>query len=197
MPTGYTAKLHDGEQSFKDFVAHCIEAFMGEGIRSAEAVEKDFNSRLKSTEERLNEIKEELENFEKLTPSEVAAHQKQQHETDALAFKLYCQKKKEVKKRYEAMRDQVLRWQPPGPEHMKFKDWMIKQLEDSIEFDASSKYDDEFAPKLLDPAEYREKKLESMRRYVKFYQDDYDKAVANLEARLKWIRALEESLKNN
>jgi hypothetical protein len=80
---------------------------------------------------------------------------------------------------------------------MKFKDWMIKQLEDSIEYDASSKYDDEFAPKLLDPAEYREKKLESMRRYVKFYQDDYDKAVANRDARLKWIRALEESLKNN
>lgn len=44
MPTGYTSKLYDGEQSFEDFVLSCMDAFdaRGRGYDGHESIAKSF-----------------------------------------------------------------------------------------------------------------------------------------------------------
>lgn len=196
MPTGYTAALHDGEQSFKEFATKCSEAFLGEGVTSRKSIEDFFTERLKSVLELLNNAKSELAKFRDMSPQEVLEYQKAQHEKESADFREWAAKKQVIKQRYEGMRNQVLLWVPPGPEYMNFKEFMMKQLEESINFDCSTKYDDDLRPKVLDPEDFRKKKLASLEYWAKYYQDQYEEGIRARDNKLKWFDGLVKSLED-
>ena len=141
MPTGYTADIQN-DISFEDYALGCARAFgacieqrddnAGDApkLREADTYYEEklpkalaFLGYLQS----LDDVQqEEFGNEER--DKEIARIRGKLDETQALNVK------------YEQMVDKVKGWEPPTPNHVKLKDFMFKQIVDSIVFDCDTSY---------------------------------------------------------
>jgi len=96
-----------------------------------------------------------------------------------------------MRERYEAMLAQVKAWTPPTSEHQGLKDFMVEQLEESIDFDCGTDY--LTVPERLTGAAHKEQQLHSARWNVYYHTEhgEADKKRAN--ERTTWVRALRQS----
>jgi hypothetical protein len=81
----------------------------------------------------------------------------------------------------------------PTPDHVEFKQFMEKQLVDSINFDCSDSCDDE--TQRVAPAKWIADRLEELRREVARREQSAREEVERTYKRNEWIQALRDSLK--
>ena len=196
MPTGYTSGVMDGTVTdFTEFALQCSRAFgacitLREEPLSSEIpefkVSDHHKERLKETEEELSKFYEMSEDKKlKLYKSEQAEKVKSAEKTRA--------EKMETRKRYEAMLLKAKDFVPPSSDHEQFKNFMIEQLERSIEFDCSTKYCD-LEEEPVDFETWKADKVKSLMRDVEYYTKEYQKEQETVEKRNEWVRLLKESL---
>ena len=101
-------------------------------------------------------------------------------------------KRAAMRERYEAMLVQVKAWTPPTSEHQGLKDFMAKQLEESIDFDCGT--DCLTVPERLTGAAYKEQRLHSARRNASYHTEHGEADKKRAEERTAWVRALRQSL---
>ncbi|MBV8273566.1 MAG: hypothetical protein JO067_14965 [Cupriavidus sp.] len=134
----------------------------------------------------------ELKRLLALTPNQV--------EEEALAdFTRQCEARDKYLKecadslaKYSAMLGKVNEWNPPSPDHFRFKEFMVEQLQQSIDFDCDAT--------LYGPAErlsgptWLEAQIGVQRRMAAHStQQDQDER-DRVEGRNQWLRQLRESL---
>lgn len=94
--------------------------------------------------------------------------------------------------RFSAMLEQVKAWEPPSPQHVNFKKFMVEQLTESIRFADVSGY----APGPVEsPAKWHAKALSEAERGYQFAVKRASEEVDRVAERREWIRQLQESLK--
>ncbi len=139
MPTGYTAKLHEGKpQTFREFGLGCAGAF-GACLHMRDDENRTGEIRLRTVSEyAINSVRDavaELARLQSLTHEQHAEEQQAASDAAIKSWKDSARKSAEVRLRYEAMREQVAAWTPPTKDHEEYKAFMLTQIEESIRFD--------------------------------------------------------------
>lgn len=195
MPTGYTAELHDGSQSFEDYALGVARAFgalitMRDEPNDAEIPEQFEPSSYH--QDAIAEAHKERDRFLAMSDADVAEHQDNEREKAFAHRDEYVREKDARRRRYEAMLEKARAYEPPTPDHKGFKEMMVSQLEESIRFDCGD-YEPSVPDELL-VSEYRAQRVAQAERDIRYHQGQYAKDVRRAEERTGWVRELRRSL---
>jgi hypothetical protein len=194
MATGYTYPVHDGEiTTFKEFASKCAHAF-GALVEFRDCPSTNGLPEPSGPSNYHAEMyaKEKKEFSEKCNWTDVqwriaCAEANKKGIDDAnrrLAEKEVC------KQRYESMLAKVKGWTPPTEDHVGLKEFMIAQLQESIEWDTG--YTITYTP--LTVEEYKENILGLHVRNIDYHKNEMDKEIQRTEERKKWVSQLRDSL---
>lgn len=139
MPTGYTYAVQEGKvTTLDDFAQSCARAFLWQ---ARDSEEKDLRRLVQSShdkeyyERQVEQTTKEFKHLMTLSDEQwldvytVATEEHEAEQDERIARKMA------EKARYESMIEKVRQWIPPSFEHEDLKDFMLKQLEDSLSFD--------------------------------------------------------------
>ena len=196
MPTGYTHKVQTGEiTTLRDFAMTCARAFgftitMRDEPSDAPIPDEFTPSQYHA--EQLAKYQEQRHEIVALTEEQIAARiadvtRKTLKENVERIDKHFA-----AKANYDAMLAQVLKWKPPV-ELADMREFMIKQLQESIRFDCRHDPYQERLP-VSDPKEYRESLLRELDDSIAYHKKEYAQEVARTNDRNRYLRMLRESL---
>ena len=148
MPTGYTAPVQDGKiTEFSDFALNCARAFgalilLRDSDTSLETTKRfiDNGSYLENStynEERIRKATERIAELRRMSDEEVLACAQSEANDVVRRNRERAVQTQTERARYENMLDKVKAWTPPTEDHVSFKNFMIEQLEGSIDFDCT------------------------------------------------------------
>lgn len=196
MATSYTSNLHDDmPQSFEQFVLNCSRAFgalitMRDEPSSA-PVPTHFEPNIKYHAKALAQAEKQRKR--------VLTKTLEQAERSALSDWKRAKKHREqsilsgndVRYRYEDMLQSVKRWNPPTDDHVELKNFMIDQLEGSINFDAPP------AAPLAEPVsgeQWLEDQLDRIDWSIAYHRKQIQGEIDRAKSRTDWVQALFTSL---
>jgi len=194
MPTGYTAKLYEGEdQSVRDFILSCARAFGATIMQRDDDPNDPPKPREISThyEDSLREATKALDVALAWTDEEAGRLATAEDRKDLAYWRESEKKSADRRVRYEAMLTAVTAWVPPTSEHNGLKTFMVEQITGSIKWDCSTCD----APTCPTGAEYRELTIKARSRDVTYYTEERQKEIERVDGANAWITALYDSLK--
>lgn len=195
MPSGYTATLYEGEQSFPDFALACARAFgalitlRDQSIDAPvpETVEPSTYYAERAVEHRARIA--EVEGWSEFEADDAA------HRSWHSAWTRWNAGRAEQearKARYESMIAQVEAWEPPTPDHVQMKRFMLDQLSESLRFDCDY---DAPEPVEMTGVEYALSEVEQARRDLARCEAIQAEENERAASRTAWLVALRDSLK--
>ena len=195
MPTGFTDKIKNKDYSFSQYAMDCSRYF-GACVTIRDE-SKDFEiKKLEPSNYHLNQI-EELENeFEKISnmsEKEIKLECLFEHQKAIDYQKEKIKKNNELLENYNSMLEKTKNWCPPTSEHNELKNFMIEQIETSIEWDCDvSYYLKEI--KLKTSEEWKKEKIENILEDLEYHKEKNIKEIQMTNERNLWISTLKESL---
>lgn len=203
MPTGYTAPIYEGEKdfTFEKFAMRCARNF-GACVSMREEpldVEIDLDKHFRSSDfykVALERAEKAYQEFLDNPPTEEQLGREydekiERNRKEFLEKKLYYE---QMRERFWNMLRAAQEWEPPTPEHNKLKDFMVKQLEYSLNFDCHLTMPIEGTRE--DYIKYHTSS-ERFTKEIDYYRCKYEIDVKVCNERKKWIIDLMESLKKN
>lgn len=194
MPTGYTSKLHDGEQTFPQFAATCARAFgalillrddpLSDELPSNAGEESNWHDqRLKIQRARLLEL-------ESCSPESAKVLCDAEYASALESYEQRRAKNAAMRARYEAMLADVERWTAPTQDHEGMKKFMREQLQESIRFDCW----EPDAPTQLAPDAWLASQIDATKKSIAYHEDEKANDEERHRSRNAWLEALRESL---
>lgn len=192
MPTGYTAKLYDGEDvSFKDFLLGCAHAF---NFRM-----RDLPIGSEIPEPKMDDyyVKAVERDTERLAAAKaLTIEQAQQAASDTYVAALNAAANAELRrldhvKQYNKMVAEVRAWVPPTPAHQGIKDFMLQQLQVTYEFDLNP-YKSDIV--LQTPEQYIETEIASAQRSLDYSLEHLEEQTRKFNEGVEWVNALTKSI---
>ena len=89
------------------------------------------------------------------------------------------------------MLDKVNKWQPPSPEHVELKKFMVEQIVVSVEHDCTIY---PFDYEMLTPEKWLQKNIDKRAWELGYHVKEWDEEVKRCHERTKWIMDLKKSL---
>lgn len=198
MPTGYTEGVQKGRiTEFPEFALLCARAMGACVMLRDEPLSSDIPEFKPSTYylEALEKAKREYDEWENMTEEQrFATYESECAKNIEMANKYIAQEQVE-KSRYEAMLEQVHRFEPPTADHVGLKNFMIEQLTDSIKFDCGSDYWEEMK-KAVSFEEWESTKHDELYSNIGRYAKEWEEEQTRTVSRNKWIKQLREALDN-
>lgn len=195
MPTGYTAKLYEGEQSWEEFAWGCARAF-GALVTmrddGADAPIPDEFAPSDYHEKALAEAQARVAELGALTMERARMEADADYMGALSRHTKTLADHREKRKRYAAMLKLAEAWEPPTADHVRFKEFMCEQLRESIDFDTNNDY--LTTPQRATPLEWLEREQESAHRDVGYHAAEHAKEVERAITRTAWVQALRGSL---
>lgn len=194
MPSAYTKDLYDGEQTFPEFAMQCARAFgalirMRDSARDAEISDalQPGSHHLKAKER----AELELDAARLMSPEEAAAAAQKEYAREQEAWAVDQAESEARVERFTSMLHQVEAWEPPTPQHVEMKAFMVEQLKGSIKVDGVRLPAPTPPP---DGEECRRKRIEQAERAIAHHKNEHAREVQQAEEATAWVRALRESL---
>jgi len=194
MPSGYTAPICEGEVMFRDFLFRCAKAFGAFVSIRDEPLDESIPDQIEPS---IWQRKQLQASFESLIAMESWDNDAWKEATITDYVKKMQRRQEAAEKntvlldRYNAMLEKARAWQPPTDEHQGLKDFMIKQLQESIGFDCSTDFTE---PRQLNSADYRHKRLTCCLADIEYNAKECLKELNRAKERTEWIQALKGSL---
>jgi hypothetical protein len=192
MPTGYTEAVASGEVvDFKDYAMRCARAFGAAVTMRDDPPDVPIPDEFEPSQwnaKRLVEVESEIAALQTATKKEIEAMAKSAHDETHRNWQNAVAKKREMLARYTSMLCKAKQFVPPSEDHRPFAEFLIGQLEDSIDHDCSLEFYPE--PVKLDAATWKAKRLERLgkdREYHIRHQRDEDERT---HRRNKWLKDL-------
>lgn len=197
MPTGYTADLYEGKKkvTFAEFAARCAHAFGALIELRDEPLSAPIPDEFKPSSyhgESLVREQAALAATEAMTEAECERAAQEEYHSLTRSAEDYAVKQEALRVRYDEMRQRVLAWTPPTPDHSELKRFMLSQLEDSITHDCGLSHP---LPILKTGAAWKAERLEWLRKSIAYDKEHHEKDVERARERTEWVRTLKESLK--
>lgn len=196
MPTGYTAAIKDGI-TFEQFALRCSRS-MGALIDMRDApMDAPIPDRFEPSSHYMDKLKEtqaELSRLHSLSPDQAEGEAKRYHAEELASIRVQIDDANDLRTKYTAMLAQVMLWQPPTPDHQHFREFMIKQIEESLRFDCDVSYLGALQPTRRTGEEYRSINVLGALERVTYYQTQHAEEVARTAERNNWLKALRDSL---
>lgn len=195
MPTGYTADIAKGI-SFKEFVRQCARAF----IPDTRDMDYDgtypvITANTSYYEEQLDECDFELRKLLAMTAEECELAAGKAYKEELTSRTKRIEEKNALREKYQVMLDKVRQWTPPTNRHLEFKNFMIEQIEKSIDFDCGTSYYENNPPEKLDGYGWFKREAEKLSKDFEFRVNGYLNEVQRVNFTNKWIKDLKESVK--
>lgn len=195
MPTGYTAAIKDGI-TFKEFALNCARNFGACISMRDEPNGTPIPDKFIQNDYHLNKKKELQEEYSLLSLEDNGFWLKKvisdttKKEDQRIKWN---NEKLELKNKYLIMLNQVNDWVQPSSDHIHMKEFMVQQIEESIEWDCDVTYYSE-PTKLPDALEYKNKILRELEKDIAYHSKQHEEEVERVSQRNKWVKLLRESL---
>jgi hypothetical protein len=138
MPTGYTADVADGKVTdFRTFALRCARNFGATIMQRDDPASDPPKHREPSryAEGRVAECRARLAALNAMTLADAEREATAQYEKALADEATYRAERRATRQRYEAMLVKVRAWEPPTAAHVGMREFMEKQLVESIDFD--------------------------------------------------------------
>jgi hypothetical protein len=193
MPTGYTDPVQSGKiTEFPEFAFNCARAFgalvMLRDDHNAPIPDKFEPSNYHA--KALQEAHAALARLSAMSREQADAAAADEFAAAMANHATNVQRCRDDRKRYQAMLDKVLAWQPPTEHHAGLKTFMIEQLTESIKFDCNE-YE---APQQQPGREWLQSRLEMAHRDIAYHSKEHTAEVQRAAERTEWIKQLRASL---
>ncbi|MEK5167155.1 hypothetical protein NYE69_33275 [Paenibacillus sp. FSL R5-0527] len=195
MPTGYTSSIYNGEEvTVKDFVLKCSRAFGALVMMRDEPMDAEIPVFEPSSYnlESLEKAKEQLKKLTSLSSEEVEKLAEEEYRNGVEEYQKNLKKRRELRSRYERLLAEVNAWNPPSSEHVGLKEFCVKQLEESIDWDCDEKY--LTPPVRLSGEEYRKSGIVKAHKEIAYYSNAHEEEVQRTNSRNLWVKQLKDSL---
>ncbi len=194
MPTGYTAKLCEGEQTFEEFVWTCARAMGALVMMREDPLDKLPPKRFEPSTfyaERIAEEECALRELRDMTPEEADRRADEEFRQRETAFLEEREKVSNLRRRLDAMLARVEQWTPPSSEHGGLRGFMLEQLNETIKWDGRTCLE---LPKRERGDEWRRRRIVSLEEMLASAQKDDAAERKRVEDRNRWMDALEASV---
>lgn len=196
MPTGYTADIKDGI-SFKQFTLNCAKAFGAcvsmRDLPSGTPIPEEFEASSYHAE-KLAEARIALTTYENMSEYDAASEARNEYADAELNRTRRLQENLNQLESYRGMLDQVRAWIAPTKEHDGLKEFMVKQITESIEWDDSTKYLSVPTP-VVSVTDWLEAKKAAALKDIEYHKEKNAEELQRTAERNLWVRQLRESLK--
>lgn len=206
MPTGYTAKIYEDKNvDFKDFVMDCSRAFGAfASLRdepNAELPEK-IQLNVEYYENIIKKSKKEIQRVNSLSDEEISSIIEQNRIEEIGRLKEAIENRKIIEKRYLKVLKEAQDWEPPSEDHYNLKEFMIEQLNTSIQSDCNYSYYEQLLKDLLNNKvesvdEYKNNAISKFEDDITFYTKRIHEDMSKNYDTNVWIKELRDSLKND
>lgn len=204
MPTGYTAPVVDGEiTELSDFVLNCARGFgslvlLRDSDQSLEATRRYVaeGTYLESTsyeEGSLAKAYTRLAELQAMTDEQALAAAQAEADEVVASNARRLENVRLKRARYERMIAKVEGWEPPTPDHVAFKEWMLSQLRESVDFDCTP-YG--FTVPEVSLA-WRDDQINRTLKQIQDAKKRIEEARERNENRKAWVEALLDSLEEH
>lgn len=199
MPNGMTQDLHDGPQTFQEFVWGAARSFgalmhlRDEPMSAAidiepEPIEKNHHY------EHLCTAIDELKGLKDDPDAAIDRHLAKLSEDGVRQAQ---ERGKRVRRamRYREMLQHVLEWEPPSPEHEELKARMVNSLENSLHWDTQAHAS--ASPEVQASASREQLWLGQVAFWaneVAYHYEQLQKDMERMRVRTAWLQALNESV---
>lgn len=197
MPTGYTAAVQDGSiTELAPFALQCARAFGALVMMRDEPSNAAIPEEFAPTDFHAQSLEKAMAKQSMLlamTPDEAATAALSDF-TAKVAYRAEDHaKRQQHMERYTAMMIKVITWKAPTPDHEPMRNFMIKQLEESIDFDCSDVYEGR-PPAEQVGEEWLAERLECAVRDIDYHTEKHAAELKRNAERNAWVKALRESL---
>lgn len=187
MATGFTYKLIDEDQSFEDFALHCMTAF-GACIEQRDS--NDTTPKLKKIDtyhyDKLKEATKKLSDFLNKSDEEI------QKEIDDKYYKTQKEKNRKTKTKLLEIKERIHKLNFPEGDYARYKEFMLEQIDGTIEFDCTDRYENESVKPSL--KEYKNSSIDSYNWSINYHKDAWEKHQKNVEDSNKWIKGAAKAI---
>jgi hypothetical protein len=194
MPTGYTAAIARGI-TFDQFVWDCARAFGALVMMRDEPQGTPIPARFEPSPyyaTRVSEARAKLTHLRALTIEQAHAECVAEFQRELTSTSKRIQEKEELRAKYTAMLERVDAWQPPTPEHVGLKEFMQKQIRESIDWDCSTKYDT--SPECKTTGAWHTLAIAKAELELNMAEQSLREEIERVESRNDWLSALRESV---
>jgi len=140
----------------------------------------------------LEKARSRMRELEGFSMSQAAAMARSDYESEVKRREESDRKRATLRRQYEAMLTEVRRWSPPTPDHRELREFMEKQIVQSIDFDCGRIYDG--PPPLFTGPEWLADQRKKVEWNIAYHTKEHAAEVARCKSRTEWLRALRESL---
>lgn len=194
MPTGYTSELCKKDVSFKKFVMTCARA-MGACISMRDSsLDTPVPSEFRPDEYHRKELlkaTEELRRLTRMSEGQAGVRAEGEYRAELSRHEKHVREAEQTKKRLLVMLAKVCEWQPPTPEHVDLKHFMVQQLEETLKHDGRV-YGS--PPTKKEPKVWLEEQLARAKRDIEYHGNEQKKEEERCLERNRWILDLRNSL---
>jgi hypothetical protein len=194
MPTGYTAAIKDGI-SFEKFVWSCARAFGALVTMRDDPMDAPIPQAFESSTynaQALAKARAELTRLQAMMKREISAACAADYEQQMKRHGEWLTEKAQLREKYTAMLAKVQAWAPPTPDHAGMKDFMVKQITESISFDCSISH--MRPPQKLSPEEWHAARVQSAQADAEYHEKAQAEEDERTAQRNAWLAALRESV---
>jgi len=195
MPTAYTEPVQLGKiTNFKEYAMLCARSF-GACVTMRE---NSFNTptlnELQPSNyhlEQIEQIQKDLENLKSLSDEECEQQALNMYNTQLNEYNNFVKENSLYKQRYENMLKKARRYKPPTKDHINYAEFLIKQLEDSMEWDCEINMG---IPIKKDGQAWFNNRMKHLNRDLEYHLEKHKKEIERTNSRNEWIRKLKQSL---
>jgi hypothetical protein len=194
VPSGYTSKLHDGEQTFEEFVWDCARAMDASVELRDEPHGTPLGDLVPGTYhlERLELDRRELLGLRVMPVERAAELAVAEHAAAMARWRSEHEEMAARMARYREMRAMVEAWEPPSDDHEGLKEFMLGQLIDSIRVDCTMMP----APEVpLDGETWLVRRRNQLIASIAYHEKAHAVEVARVAERNAWNRTLAASVR--
>lgn len=193
MPTGYTADIAKGI-TFEQYAMSCARAFGALVMMRDEPSDAPIPDAFAPSDYHARAIVEARKKLHDLClldgPDLLAAHTAAVKEWQDGVDRRE-REAQELRQKYEAMLAKAKAYRPPTPDHQKFAEFMVEQIEQSIDFDCKVYRPDRVTD---DPIRWRNLQIEAAKSNIAYHEKEHQKEIERTASRNKWIADLRSSL---
>jgi len=196
MPTGYTNAIKDGI-SFEVFILHCARAFGALVTMRDDSSDAEIPESFQPTDyhqKHIQTINEKLSALDVISPEEVVSEAWRKYDKETQYKKNRIRDANNLRAKYAEMLLQVKLWNPPTPDHKGLKEFMVKQIEESVDFDCDTSYYLKKKPTLLTGQQWIEGERDKLLFELDYHTKEDIKEKERVANRNAWVKALRDSL---
>ncbi len=193
MPTGYTNMVLEGA-TFEQFVWGCARAFGALAPMREDLANKSVPDKFEPCTYHANELRVAEEDLKIIQARDSSAWEGRYNEYLKKMHKDDEERKRrdnDMRFKYTQMLHKVRAWEPPTSDHSGLKNFMIEQLEESINFDVIG---DRYKPTILVFEEWKRVELDRALKSINYHKAEFEKERQRTASRNNWISALRESV---